>query len=103
MITLTPLKNKINPPHFQILAVLLPLIIFSIYYYFRKDVYDFHHAILGTYSTLFLYFFFSETKLGYVLHDAHGYLMKFFNMQLRSSIFCSANWSYNGFNQRRCW
>ncbi|XVF50618.1 hypothetical protein PTKIN_Ptkin04bG0116100 [Pterospermum kingtungense] len=29
------------------LAVLLPLVIFSIYYYFRKDVYDFHHAILG--------------------------------------------------------
>ncbi|XP_021292326.1 lipid phosphate phosphatase 2-like [Herrania umbratica] len=29
------------------LAVLLPLVIFSIYYYFRKDVYDFHHAVLG--------------------------------------------------------
>ncbi|XVE58750.1 hypothetical protein DITRI_Ditri04bG0194100 [Diplodiscus trichospermus] len=28
-------------------AVLLPLVIFSIYYYFRKDVYDFHHAVLG--------------------------------------------------------
>ncbi|XP_022737274.1 lipid phosphate phosphatase 2-like [Durio zibethinus] len=29
------------------LAVLLPLVVFSINYYFRKDVYDFHHAILG--------------------------------------------------------
>ncbi len=31
----------------QILAILLPLVIFTIYYFQRRDVYDLHHAILG--------------------------------------------------------
>ncbi|XP_021623898.1 probable lipid phosphate phosphatase 4 isoform X2 [Manihot esculenta] len=30
-----------------ILAGVLPVAIFSVYYYYRKDVYDLHHAILG--------------------------------------------------------
>ncbi|POO01912.1 Lipid phosphate phosphatase [Trema orientale] len=30
-----------------IYAVLLPFAIFFVYYYFRRDVYDLHHAILG--------------------------------------------------------
>ncbi|GMY15287.1 lipid phosphate phosphatase 2-like isoform X1 [Fagus crenata] len=30
-----------------ILAILLPLVIFTIYYFQRRDVYDLHHAILG--------------------------------------------------------
>ncbi|XP_010549101.1 PREDICTED: probable lipid phosphate phosphatase 4 [Tarenaya hassleriana] len=30
-----------------ILCVLVPVTVFTIYYYFRRDVYDLHHAILG--------------------------------------------------------
>ncbi|MBA0787276.1 hypothetical protein Gotri_027135 [Gossypium trilobum] len=36
-----------------VIAVLVPFIIFGVYYYLRKDIYDFHHAILGIlYSVL---------------------------------------------------
>lgn len=31
----------------QVIAVVLPFIIFSVIYYKRRDVYDLHHAILG--------------------------------------------------------
>ncbi|CAH2053406.1 unnamed protein product [Thlaspi arvense] len=30
-----------------IVCILVPICIFTIYYYFRRDVYDLHHAILG--------------------------------------------------------
>ncbi|CAL9031630.1 unnamed protein product, partial [Prunus brigantina] len=33
-----------------IYAVILPLVIFLLYYFCRKDVYDLHHAILGIFS-----------------------------------------------------
>ncbi|KAJ4838964.1 Lipid phosphate phosphatase 2 [Turnera subulata] len=34
-------------------AGVLPLVVFSVYYYYRKDIYDLHHAVLGLlYSVL---------------------------------------------------
>lgn len=36
----------------QLVVLLLPLAIFSVYYFHRRDVYDFHHAILGNFSSL---------------------------------------------------
>ncbi|KAI3462559.1 hypothetical protein Pfo_019222 [Paulownia fortunei] len=33
--------------HFQIYAVLLPIVVFLLFYLCRRDVYDLHHAILG--------------------------------------------------------
>lgn len=36
----------------QIIAILLPLAVILVYYFLRKDVYDFHHAILGAYLKL---------------------------------------------------
>lgn len=36
----------------QIIAILLPLAVFLVYYFIRKDVYDLHHAILGTFLNL---------------------------------------------------
>ena len=49
-----PLKDNTIPFWaVPIIAILLPLVIFLIYYFIRKDVYDFHHAILGLlYSVL---------------------------------------------------
>lgn len=49
-----PLKSNTVPFWaVQITAVLLPIAIFSVYYYNRRDVYDFHHATLGLlYSVL---------------------------------------------------
>lgn len=37
------------PCFHQIVAVLLPILIFLAFYYRRRDVYDLHHAILGTF------------------------------------------------------
>ncbi|KDP35165.1 hypothetical protein JCGZ_10699 [Jatropha curcas] len=43
-----PLKpNTVPVWAVPILAAILPLAVISAYYYYRKDVYDFHHAILG--------------------------------------------------------
>ncbi|KAL5726579.1 hypothetical protein ACHQM5_009612 [Ranunculus cassubicifolius] len=43
-----PLKDNTVPFWgVPLIAVLLPLIIFSVYYFYRRDVYDLHHAILG--------------------------------------------------------
>ncbi|RWR85510.1 lipid phosphate phosphatase 2-like protein isoform X1 [Cinnamomum micranthum f. kanehirae] len=43
-----PMKSNIVPFWaVQIVVLLLPFAIFSSYYYYRRDVYDFHHAILG--------------------------------------------------------
>ncbi|XP_077253217.1 lipid phosphate phosphatase 2-like [Tasmannia lanceolata] len=43
-----PLKGNTVPFWaVPIIAVLLPFAIFALYYIFRKDVYDLHHAILG--------------------------------------------------------
>lgn len=36
----------------QIIAILLPLAVFLVYYFIRKDVYDLHHAIMGTFLNL---------------------------------------------------
>ncbi|KAF7827753.1 lipid phosphate phosphatase 2-like [Senna tora] len=30
-----------------VIAILLPIAVFLVYYFFQKDVYDFHHAVLG--------------------------------------------------------
>ncbi|KAF6145875.1 hypothetical protein GIB67_028870 [Kingdonia uniflora] len=37
-----------------IIAVLLPFIVFIVYYYYRRDVYDLHHAILGILFAVFI-------------------------------------------------
>ncbi|GAU25625.1 hypothetical protein TSUD_49770 [Trifolium subterraneum] len=43
-----PLKDNTIPFWaVPIIAILLPLAVFLVYYFIRKDVYDFHHAILG--------------------------------------------------------
>ncbi|KAH9626838.1 hypothetical protein KSS87_002483 [Heliosperma pusillum] len=43
-----PLKGNTVPFWaVPIIAILLPFLIFLIYYFIRKDIYDFHHAILG--------------------------------------------------------
>ncbi|KAK8470678.1 hypothetical protein PHAVU_003G031400 [Phaseolus vulgaris] len=43
-----PLKDNTIPFWaVPIVAILLPIAIILVYYFFRKDVYDFHHAILG--------------------------------------------------------
>ncbi|KAK7274235.1 hypothetical protein RIF29_15316 [Crotalaria pallida] len=43
-----PLKDNTIPFWaVPIVAILLPIIIILIFYFIRKDVYDFHHAILG--------------------------------------------------------
>ncbi|CAJ1932429.1 unnamed protein product [Sphenostylis stenocarpa] len=43
-----PLKDNTIPFWaVPIVAILLPIAIIFVYYFFRKDVYDFHHAILG--------------------------------------------------------
>lgn len=33
--------------YIQIICILVPISIFTVYYFFRRDVYDLHHAILG--------------------------------------------------------
>ena len=35
----------------QVIAILLPIVGIVVYYFIRKDVYDFYHAILGTFMT----------------------------------------------------
>ncbi|XP_006843771.2 lipid phosphate phosphatase 2 isoform X2 [Amborella trichopoda] len=35
-------------------AMLLPIVIFLIYYYYRRDVYDLHHAILGLFFSVLI-------------------------------------------------
>ncbi|XP_045819189.1 lipid phosphate phosphatase 2-like [Trifolium pratense] len=43
-----PLKDNTIPFWaVPIIAILLPLAVFLVYYIIRKDVYDFHHAVLG--------------------------------------------------------
>ncbi|XP_014520294.1 lipid phosphate phosphatase 2 isoform X2 [Vigna radiata var. radiata] len=43
-----PLKDNTLPFWaVPIVAILLPIVLILVYYFFRKDVYDFHHAILG--------------------------------------------------------
>ncbi|XP_047162863.1 lipid phosphate phosphatase 2-like [Vigna umbellata] len=43
-----PLKDNTIPFWaVPIVAILLPIVFILVYYFFRKDVYDFHHAILG--------------------------------------------------------
>lgn len=43
-----PLKpNTVPVWAVPILAAILPVAVFSVYYYHRKDIYDFHHAVLG--------------------------------------------------------
>ncbi|XP_030496063.2 lipid phosphate phosphatase 2 isoform X1 [Cannabis sativa] len=37
-----------------IIAVLLPLIVITVYYFIRRDVYDLHHAILGLLFSVFI-------------------------------------------------
>ena len=39
----------------QIIAILLPLAVILVYYFIRKDVYDFHHAILGMFLNLTMF------------------------------------------------
>lgn len=34
----------------QIIGILLPILVIMVYYFIRRDVYDLHHAILGTSS-----------------------------------------------------
>jgi len=36
----------------QIIAILVPLVFFHVYYFKRRDVYDLHHAVLGKVSFL---------------------------------------------------
>lgn len=36
------------------IAIILPFSVFLVYYFYRKDVYDLHHAILGMSSILIL-------------------------------------------------
>ncbi|PIA33438.1 hypothetical protein AQUCO_04100098v1 [Aquilegia coerulea] len=43
-----PLKSNTVPIwSVPIIAVLLPFAVFAVYYFYRRDVYDLHHAILG--------------------------------------------------------
>lgn len=43
-----PLKDNTIPFWaVPIIAILLPLAVFLVYYFIRNDVYDFHHALLG--------------------------------------------------------
>ncbi|KAJ1390526.1 Phosphatidic acid phosphatase type 2/haloperoxidase [Sesbania bispinosa] len=43
-----PLKDNTIPFWaVPLVAILLPIAVFLVYYFIRKDVYDFHHAILG--------------------------------------------------------
>ncbi|CAN0871439.1 Lipid phosphate phosphatase 1 [Linum grandiflorum] len=48
-----PLKSNTVPVWaVPIVAVLLPLVIISVYYFIRRDVYDLHHAVLGSFAGL---------------------------------------------------
>lgn len=49
-----PLKDNTVPAWaVPIIAIILPFTVFLVYYFYRKDVYDLHHAILGLlYSVL---------------------------------------------------
>ncbi|KAF8025214.1 hypothetical protein BT93_F2147 [Corymbia citriodora subsp. variegata] len=50
-----PLKGNTVPFWaVPILAIVFPFIIFLVYYFTRKDVYDFHHAILGLLFSILL-------------------------------------------------
>ena len=37
----------------QLISMMVPFIVILVYYIIRKDVYDFHQAILGTFLNIF--------------------------------------------------
>jgi hypothetical protein len=47
-IPLVEFQNLRFLPVTQVIAVMAPMIIFTVVYFQRRNVYDLHHAILGT-------------------------------------------------------
>lgn len=77
----------------QLIAVVLPFAVISVYYFIRRDVYDLHHAILGTSSVLFFLMF-------QIL--CSSLFIRCVLWVFRSVVFCAHNWCHNRCYKGRC-